>query len=57
MDLWEKITEAYPELTNADFGRDGSIELRDDSDGKGAYVDKWEYVKPIPAGLKIGKQL
>lgn len=54
MELWEKITEVYPELTSEDFGR-GSIELRDDSDGAGAYIAKWEYSKPIPAGLKLGK--
>jgi len=29
--------------------------LCDDSDGLGAYIAKWEYPKPIPAGLKLGK--
>ncbi len=56
MTLYEQIMAAYPELTDADFARFGTIELRDDSDGLGAYIDKWDYSKPIPAGLKLGKQ-
>lgn len=55
MELWEKIIQAYPELTHADFDREGSISLRDDSDGQGAYIVKWEYSKPIPNGLRLGK--
>ena len=53
--MWEQIIAYYPELTDADFAPQGCIELRDDSDGKGAYIAKWEYSKPIPAGLKLGK--
>lgn len=53
MDLWQKILEAYPELTNSDFERDGCIELRNDGDGD--YIARWEYTKPIPEGLKLGK--
>jgi hypothetical protein len=26
-----------------------------DSDGVGAYIAKWEYSKPIPSGLTLGK--
>jgi hypothetical protein len=56
MNLWEKIVDTYPELTDADFNPvTGSIKLKDDSDGLGAYIVKWEYSKPIPKGLKIGK--
>lgn len=56
MDLWEQITATYPELTNEDFyPGTGVISLRDDSDGLGAYIEKWEYSKPIPTGLKLGK--
>jgi len=56
MTLWEQIIAVYPELTDADFHPTfGSILLRDESDGEGAYVAKWEYSKPIPAGLKVGK--
>ena len=55
MELWEKIIEAYPEISPTDFFPDLGIYLRDDSDGQGAYIEKWEYEKPIPAGLKLGK--
>jgi hypothetical protein len=55
MELWEKIIEAYPEINPSDhFGQLG-ISLRDDADGVGAYIAKWEYSKPIPSGLKLGK--
>jgi len=55
MDLYEKIITAYPELTDSHFGNRGQIVLRDDSDGVGAYIDKWEYSEPIPVGLSLGK--
>ena len=55
MDLFTQIVAAYPELTQDNFGGTGEIILRDDSDGKGAYIAKWEYSKPIPNGLKLGK--
>lgn len=55
MTLWEKIIEVYPELTNFDFGPEGCIMLQDDSDGQGAYIAKWEYSKPLPEGMKVGK--
>jgi hypothetical protein len=55
MDLFEQIVAVYPELTNEDFGSRGSIMLQDDSDGLGAFIAKWEYSKPIPKGLKLGK--
>ena len=56
MDYWTQITTVYPELTDADFmPPNGSIFLKDDGDGI-QYIAKWEYSKPIPAGLKLGKQ-
>ena len=55
MELWEKIIAIYPELTDDDFGIRGAILLQDDSDGVGAYIAKWEYSKPIPEGLTLGK--
>jgi hypothetical protein len=55
MTLWEKIIAVYPELVDEDFGLRGSISLQDDSDGQGAYIAKWEYSKPIPEGMKLGK--
>jgi hypothetical protein len=55
MELWQKIVEAYPEIDpTSDFKKLG-IFLQDDSDGEGAYIKKWEYSKPIPEGLKLGK--
>lgn len=55
MELWEKIIAAYPEIdSTADFNALG-IFLRDDSDNQGAYIEKWNYEKPIPEGLKLGK--
>jgi hypothetical protein len=56
MDLFAQITKAYPELTDEDFRPDkGLISLRNDSDGQGDYIAKWDYSKPVPTGLKIGK--
>ena len=55
MELWEKIIEAYPEITSTDNFQQLGIYLVDDSDGLGAYIAKWEYSKPIPDGLTLGK--
>jgi hypothetical protein len=52
--LFQKIKAAYPELTDDDFSN-GTIILQNDSDGLGDYIAKWEYSKPIPDGLKLGK--
>jgi hypothetical protein len=52
--MYDMIKEAYPELTDADFVIGGSIQLLDDGDGI-VYLAKWDYSKPIPAGLKLGK--
>lgn len=55
MDLFAQITTTYPELTDSDFyPLNGSILLRDDGDGI-QYIAKWDYSKPIPDGLKLGK--
>jgi hypothetical protein len=57
MTIYETIIAAYPELAgnSVEWMTFGSITLRDDSDGKGEYIDRWEYSKPLPAGLKLGK--
>ena len=56
MTLWEQIMAVYPELTDADFNpKSGLILLQDDSDGQGAFIAKWEYSKPLPNGMKVGK--
>jgi hypothetical protein len=53
-DLFNIITNVYPELTDRDFDKEGFVTLNDDGDGI-QYISKWEYSKPIPAGLKLGK--
>ena len=56
MSLFNEIITYYPELTDEDFNpMRGKIFLRNDSDGAGDYIEKWEYSKPIPDGLKLGK--
>jgi len=56
MGLFEELVKALPELTIEDFHpRHGTISLRDDSDGLGAYIEKWDYSKPLPEGFKLGK--
>jgi hypothetical protein len=55
MTIYETILAAYPELTEKDFGMVGSIKLQDDADGEGVYIAEWNYDKPIPSGLKLGK--
>lgn len=55
MDLFTKIKTTYPELTEEDFyPRTGLITLSDDGDGI-QYISKWEYSKPLPEGMKVGK--
>jgi len=56
MSIWDKIVKEYAELADRDFDReDGSILLKNDGDGQGDYIAKWEYDKPIPEGLTLGK--
>jgi hypothetical protein len=54
MILSQKIIETYPELENKDFSKIGIV-LRNDSDGIGDYIEKWNYEKPIPVDLTVGK--
>ena len=55
MDLFTAMTTAYPDLIIKDFDPiTGSILLKDDGDGI-PYIAKWDYSKPIPDGLKLGK--
>jgi hypothetical protein len=57
MSLYDELITAYPELENENDIRfwSNTIVLQDDSDGQGAYIAKWDYEKPIPEGLKLGK--
>jgi hypothetical protein len=54
MRLIDTILETYPELSHQLF-IDGTIVLRNDSDGVGDYIEKWDYSQPIPEGLSLGK--
>ena len=54
MGIYEEIIAVYPELTDSDiFIKD--IIIQNDSDDKGDWLREWNYSKPIPAGLKLGK--
>jgi hypothetical protein len=58
MDLYSKIIETYPELKitpELDNFSNGTIKLQNDSDELGDYIKEWNYSKPIPAGLSVGK--
>ena len=55
MKLYEQIIQTYPEINVTDDFTSLGIYLQDDSDGLGAYIAKWEYSKPIPDGLTLGK--
>ena len=55
MDFYTEIIAVYPDLTNADFmPTEGAILLKDDGDGI-QYIAKWDYSKPLPVGMKLGK--
>ena len=53
--LFDTIIEAYPELANSEAFKNGEIVLQNDSDDKGDFIAEWNYSKPIPDGLKLGK--
>jgi hypothetical protein len=54
--LFEQIIEIYPELeTDRTPFHTMQIILQDDADGQGPFIAKWDYSKPIPTGLKLGK--
>lgn len=55
MTLREQIIAVYPELEGTKTFAEGIILLQDDSDGQGVYIAEWNYSKPLPDGLKIGK--
>jgi hypothetical protein len=53
--LFDKIISLYPSLTDSDFvGLNATIQLQNDSDGKGDYIALWRhptYPKPTDAQL------
>ena len=55
MNLVEEIKSVYPDLQSWDFvGPEKKIVVVDDGDGI-EYIAKWDYDKPIPKGMKLGK--
>ena len=55
MILYDQILAIYPTLTQADFAPNGTIQLQNDSDGKGDYIAKWEHptlTQPTQAELE-----
>ena len=55
MTIYDTIIQAYPELEGTKSFIDGTIALQNDSDDAGDYIAAWNYSKPIPKGLKLGK--
>jgi hypothetical protein len=55
MNLYEKITQIYPELKADALAFSTFIILQDDKDGNGSYIAKWEHptlAKPTDEQLK-----
>jgi hypothetical protein len=52
MSLYDEIVKAFPELNSENFAPWGEINLRNDSDGTGDYIVKWEYNQELPKNLK-----
>ena len=57
MTLYEKIVALHSSLTSDDFlGREATILLQNDSDGKGDYIAKWDHpTLPRPTDAQLGK--
>lgn len=55
MSLYDKIITLYPDLTSQDFMPIiGTISLRNDSDGRGDYIERWEHpVHPRPTDEQL----
>jgi|DEB0MinimDraft_3_1074331.scaffolds.fasta_scaffold93486_2 hypothetical protein len=53
--LRDKIVDVYPEIVTNGIFSQNLIILQNDSDGLGDYIAKWDYSKPIPEGLTLGK--
>jgi len=41
MDIYQTILAIYPDLQDSDF--ETVISLRNDSDGRGDYIEKWDH--------------
>jgi hypothetical protein len=52
--MYDKIIKLYPELTVDDFlGANATIQLQNDSDGRGDYIAKWEHSLPKPTDEQL----
>jgi hypothetical protein len=49
--LYEAVIRNFPELEGK-LLQTPQILLQNDSDGKGDYIAKWDYSKPLPEELK-----
>jgi hypothetical protein len=55
MTLYEKVKALYPELEDKDFIT--VITLQDDSDGRGAYIAKWDHpTLPRPTDEQLAQE-
>ena len=55
MTIYETIIATYPELERTKVFEDCVIYLENDSDGIGTWIREWNYSKPLPEGLVVGK--
>jgi hypothetical protein len=55
--LYDDLIAALPELEDSPAFSNGTIVLQNDSDGLGDFIAIWDYSKPIPEGLTLGKPL
>jgi hypothetical protein len=55
MSLYDDLIAALPELEESTVFNNGTIILQNDADDAGDYIAKWDYLKPIPSGFKLGK--
>lgn len=54
MELIELIKSEHPTVTDADFAF--KIQVRDDLDGTGAYIAKWDFSETMSKALKSYKR-
>ena len=53
--LYLRLTKIHASLTEADFGKKGTIVLRNEGDGKGDYIASWNHPslsKPTDSAIK-----
>jgi hypothetical protein len=56
MNLYDQITQIYPQLKSDPLAFSTTIILQDDKDGRGSYIAKWEHAtvaKPTDKQLAI----